>query len=115
MPVMHHRARDTNELGTSPDMSFITLVTEEMSNKHKEGTCKPCAFFANYGCPAGDNCDFCHLTHTRRSRPRPCKGKRMRTKKLVERTLIEGSVVSLVSPDVLAANCSELVASRISL
>jgi len=50
---------------------------------HESGTCKPCLFVHNpVGCQNGVECEFCHLRHSRSSRPRPSKGKRDRIKRL---------------------------------
>jgi len=58
------------------------------SGPHASGKCRPCAFFGlEIGCAVGANCHFCHLEHdgSRKARVRPCKGKRMRCRKLFER------------------------------
>jgi len=48
--------------------------------------CKPCLFvFTKVGCQNGVICTFCHFKHKRGNRPRPCKGKRNRYRKLMER------------------------------
>jgi len=47
--------------------------------------CKPCLFvFTKVGCQNGLTCTFCHFKHKRGCRPRPCKGKRNRYRKLME-------------------------------
>lgn len=49
-------------------------------------SCKPCLFVhSKVGCRKGVMCEFCHFKHNRRSRPRPCKGKRNRYRKLLNR------------------------------
>lgn len=54
------------------------------SMKHEDDTCKPCLFFiTEVGCGKGVECNFCHFTHNRRARTKPCKGKRDRYKKIV--------------------------------
>jgi len=63
--------------------------TEGMWSKgailHDSGTCKPCLFVHNpVGCQNGVECEFCHLRHSRSSRPRPSKGKRDRIKRLTQ-------------------------------
>jgi hypothetical protein len=59
---------------------------------HSTGNCKPCLFVHGYmGCRSGAECQFCHLLHSRSSKARPCKNKRERYKKLVERFLTNGS------------------------
>mmetsp|Transcript_60186 Transcript_60186/g.193782 ORF Transcript_60186/g.193782 Transcript_60186/m.193782 type:complete len:279 (+) Transcript_60186:147-983(+) len=58
---------------------------------HVTGTCKPCIFVrAGIGCQNGVRCEFCHLTHQHKSKPRPCKGKRDRYRKLILRAESEG-------------------------
>jgi len=55
---------------------------------HAEGQCKPCAFHpTSSGCAMGSDCRFCHLPHksSGKIRLRPCKGKRMRTKRMFDR------------------------------
>jgi len=53
---------------------------------HAADTCRPCVFQrSKLGCHSGVQCQFCHLPHKRKSKQRPCKGKRDRHKKLIER------------------------------
>lgn len=48
--------------------------------------CTPCRLFhSSAGCPDGVLCEFCHFPHNRKSRVRPCKGKRERYRKLLKR------------------------------
>jgi len=50
------------------------------------GNCKPCLFvFTKVGCQNNVLCTFCHFKHKRGNRPRPCKGKRNRYRKLMAR------------------------------
>jgi len=58
---------------------------------HEEGTCRPCAFVrSDVGCRAKESCRFCHYEHViTRQRLRPCKGKRIRIHKLLERLKYE--------------------------
>jgi len=58
---------------------------------HEEGRCRPCAFVrTEIGCKAKEDCRFCHYEHViTRARLRPCKGKRMRLHKLLERLKYE--------------------------
>lgn len=52
--------------------------------KHGTGKCKPCHYFATTtGCVNGQDCHFCHFPHTKKSRPRPCKSKRLQCKKFI--------------------------------
>eukprot|EP00930_Biecheleria_cincta_P087417 TRINITY_DN76650_c0_g1_i1.p1 TRINITY_DN76650_c0_g1~~TRINITY_DN76650_c0_g1_i1.p1 ORF type:complete len:314 (+),score=67.72 TRINITY_DN76650_c0_g1_i1:126-1067(+) len=60
--------------------------TSKGSIWHQEGNCRPCFFFKSpVGCSKGVECTFCHFHHRRRERTRPCKSKRDRFKKLVDR------------------------------
>jgi len=56
---------------------------------HAKGSCTPCiAIYTRAGCLNGIMCSFCHMPHKRRKRKtklRPCKGKRDRYRKLVTR------------------------------
>mmetsp|Transcript_95286 Transcript_95286/g.246753 ORF Transcript_95286/g.246753 Transcript_95286/m.246753 type:complete len:238 (-) Transcript_95286:34-747(-) len=58
---------------------------------HYEGRCRPCAFVrTDTGCRANESCRFCHFEHAvTRQRLRPCKGKRIRIHKLLERLKYE--------------------------
>lgn len=56
------------------------------SARHDQGACKPCLFVhTEVGCQNGTLCEFCHLPHKRKSKPRPCKGKRDRYRRLLMR------------------------------
>lgn len=60
------------------------VVISAGSANHEFGTCKPCAFtHTNVGCLNGVDCEFCHYRHNRKSKPRPCKGKRDRYRRIV--------------------------------
>eukprot|EP00429_Kryptoperidinium_foliaceum_P069745 CAMPEP_0176054664 /NCGR_PEP_ID=MMETSP0120_2-20121206/27201_1 /TAXON_ID=160619 /ORGANISM="Kryptoperidinium foliaceum, Strain CCMP 1326" /LENGTH=314 /DNA_ID=CAMNT_0017388135 /DNA_START=169 /DNA_END=1113 /DNA_ORIENTATION=- len=51
---------------------------------HPNGLCKPCHYIhTGNGCSNGLACDFCHMPHVRRNRPRPCKTKRKQGKRFV--------------------------------
>lgn len=53
------------------------------SEGHAQGQCRPCHYvFAKTGCQNGRECNFCHLPHPKRFRPRPCKSKRFKCKQL---------------------------------
>jgi len=58
---------------------------------HEQGQCRPCAFVrSEMGCKAGHSCRFCHYEHVvPRQRFRPCKGKRIRIHKMLERLKYE--------------------------
>lgn len=88
----------TSSAGTSSSMSSVydvATVQQEGypaasaldgpsgdTSLHESGRCKPCMFrLSLFGCRNGENCQFCHLHHSRSRWPRPCKGKRDRIKK----------------------------------
>lgn len=56
---------------------------------HGQGTCRPCKYWVKKaGCQAGESCGFCHLSHDA-GHPgmkwRPCRAKRKRYNRLLER------------------------------
>mmetsp|Transcript_46821 Transcript_46821/g.111390 ORF Transcript_46821/g.111390 Transcript_46821/m.111390 type:complete len:430 (-) Transcript_46821:113-1402(-) len=54
------------------------------SELHAKGECRPCLYLrAKSGCFNGENCKFCHFSHVKKSRPRPCKAKRAECKRIV--------------------------------
>lgn len=54
------------------------------SRMHEAGKCKPCHYVhTKLGCLNGEECNFCHIPHTKKTRPRPCKTKRMQCKRIV--------------------------------
>mmetsp|Transcript_10333 Transcript_10333/g.24862 ORF Transcript_10333/g.24862 Transcript_10333/m.24862 type:complete len:292 (+) Transcript_10333:71-946(+) len=53
------------------------------SEHHATGQCRPCHYvFAKSGCTNGAACTFCHFQHPKRFRPRPCRSKRYKCKRL---------------------------------
>jgi len=61
-------------------------VASAGSALHWEDQCKPCLFVhTKVGCQNGARCEFCHFPHKRKNKPRPCKGKRDRYRKLINR------------------------------
>lgn len=51
---------------------------------HGERKCRPCHYVhTKLGCLNGNNCEFCHLPHTKKSRTRPCRTKRLQCQKFV--------------------------------
>lgn len=54
------------------------------SSLHADGKCKPCHYVhTKLGCLNGQECTFCHIPHSSKSRPRPCKTKRMQCKRIL--------------------------------
>jgi hypothetical protein len=75
------RSQATDDLaeGTSGGWSIGAAL-------HDSEGCKPCLFVHTHvGCQNGASCEFCHYVHKRKSKPRPCKGKRDRYRKLLMR------------------------------
>jgi len=59
-------------------------LPSEGSRGHATSTCKPCMFIHSaIGCYKGMSCSFCHFSHEGIRRPRPCKAKRERYRKLI--------------------------------
>jgi len=55
---------------------------------HSDAKCRPCHYVhTSMGCMNGRNCSFCHFPHTRKSRPRPCKSKRLQCKNIADMLL----------------------------
>mmetsp|Transcript_1982 Transcript_1982/g.4536 ORF Transcript_1982/g.4536 Transcript_1982/m.4536 type:complete len:284 (-) Transcript_1982:99-950(-) len=65
------------------DNTAADTGTGEAGGSHALGTCRPCHYvYAKSGCTNGAACAFCHLPHPKRFRPRPCKSKRSKCKRL---------------------------------
>lgn len=78
-------SRSDNEGGASSAAG--AALPSAGSILHEAGKCKPCLFVhSKVGCQNDKSCQFCHLAHRRREKPRPCKGKRDRYKSLIDRT-----------------------------
>jgi hypothetical protein len=78
---------DTSHLSSSESRDNADLGQPSLgSARHDVGACKPCLFVhTEAGCQKGALCDFCHQPHKRKSKPRPCKGKRDRYRRLLQR------------------------------
>jgi hypothetical protein len=73
-----------------PDLASLDLPSIGAA-LHATGNCKPCLFVhSKVGCNNSAECSFCHFVHGRSHKARPCKNKRERYKKLVERSLTGG-------------------------
>mmetsp|Transcript_39855 Transcript_39855/g.100107 ORF Transcript_39855/g.100107 Transcript_39855/m.100107 type:complete len:134 (-) Transcript_39855:25-426(-) len=60
------------------------------SKLHSKRRCRPCAFVrSDAGCQDGAACRFCHMPHanSEKMQIRPCKGKRDRYKKFVDKLM----------------------------
>eukprot|EP00406_Dinophysis_acuminata_P023877 CAMPEP_0179348024 /NCGR_PEP_ID=MMETSP0797-20121207/73479_1 /TAXON_ID=47934 /ORGANISM="Dinophysis acuminata, Strain DAEP01" /LENGTH=195 /DNA_ID=CAMNT_0021062797 /DNA_START=48 /DNA_END=635 /DNA_ORIENTATION=+ len=63
-----------NNAGDAPSMG---------SGGHNTGDCKPCLYMSTKtGCFNGRQCTFCHYTHSKKNRPRPCKATRLQCKQI---------------------------------
>jgi len=52
------------------------------SRLHEVGMCRPCVF-VRQSCVYGEDCSYCHFAHPKKSKNRPCKGRRERFRKQV--------------------------------
>lgn len=90
--------QDSTELTTpaaAPEASPDDARAREERNRdqhaellalHEQGTCKVCVFFSTpLGCNRGAACTFCHQRHSRKDKSRPCKSKRERQKRIIDR------------------------------
>jgi len=69
---------------TPGDPAMASSSLSVGSVKHETNTCKPCIFVhTEHGCQSGSSCVFCHHTHKRKSKARPCKSKRDRLRQQV--------------------------------
>lgn len=76
---------DGNEEGAVNQNSPVPSLG---SVNHAKGHCKPCLFqHTRIGCLKASGCEFCHYSHKRKDKPRPCKGRRERYRKLMDRML----------------------------
>ena len=77
----------SSALATS-DATAVPSKTPAGSTLHAEGRCSPCHFFSTTkGCRAGTTCNFCHMAHEILPRPRPCRQRRAKAKRLAEAML----------------------------
>jgi len=68
------------------NQSLASPLLSVGSGNHELGTCKPCIFVhQESGCENGNGCMFCHHTHQRKTKTRPCKAKRDRFNNLLLR------------------------------
>jgi hypothetical protein len=76
-------ARADSELQVAPPAVQAAELPSKGSASHAEGNCKPCSYVhTKLGCLNGQDCGFCHIPHSTKSRTRPCKAKRMQSKRL---------------------------------
>jgi len=76
-------ARTTQESSASTGASIPSGQFSVGSQLHETGQCTPCRRLnMRLGCLRGKECDFCHFPHPdRKRRARPCKSKRMESKR----------------------------------
>jgi len=83
---------DEDPISLDLDIADGELPSLGSVNHGEAAGCKPCLFaFSKCGCANGVNCEFCHFRHKRKDKPRPCKGKRDRYKKLIAGMGLQGS------------------------
>lgn len=74
--------------GDSEDELQDEIAPAELSKGsqlHGIGKCKPCHYvMSKLGCFNGADCEFCHVSHVKKSRPRPCKKKRLQCKRIMD-------------------------------
>jgi hypothetical protein len=76
LAAAHEFARADQELP-------VAELPSKGSRSHAEGNCKPCSYVhTKLGCLNGQACSFCHIPHTTKNRARPCKAKRMQSKRI---------------------------------
>mmetsp|Transcript_76058 Transcript_76058/g.131781 ORF Transcript_76058/g.131781 Transcript_76058/m.131781 type:complete len:238 (+) Transcript_76058:112-825(+) len=76
--------------GEMPVMGELGDLPSVGSAEHFLNTCRPCLFaHSKIGCPQGSQCLWCHFYHRISRKPRPCKKKRERYRKLMERSECE--------------------------
>ncbi|CAE7875116.1 unnamed protein product [Symbiodinium sp. KB8] len=72
-----------SEAEDEADDADVAVTSKGESESHALGTCRPCHYvYAKSGCTNGAACAFCHLPHPKKFRPRPCKSKRSKCKRL---------------------------------
>lgn len=75
-------------------------VTGYPNTPHELGTCSPCKFFFTKGCKK-DDCEFCHLSHPKKKRPRPSKDARRQCKEM-HRMLEEAQITAEEKAQIVA-------------
>eukprot|EP00445_Apocalathium_hangoei_P016012 CAMPEP_0203906848 /NCGR_PEP_ID=MMETSP0359-20131031/48421_1 /ASSEMBLY_ACC=CAM_ASM_000338 /TAXON_ID=268821 /ORGANISM="Scrippsiella Hangoei, Strain SHTV-5" /LENGTH=316 /DNA_ID=CAMNT_0050831561 /DNA_START=65 /DNA_END=1015 /DNA_ORIENTATION=- len=86
--VQHSSASSASGVGGAPkaqeDDGAAARLISVGSVRHEAGSCKPCLFYvAEDGCSMGFECNFCHETHKKKTRPRPSKVARAKCKRMV--------------------------------
>jgi len=84
---------DEDAIDMDPQLADGELPSLGSVSHGDAGGCKPCLFaFSKCGCANGVSCEFCHFRHKRKDKPRPCKGKRDRYKKLIAGMGLQGEI-----------------------
>jgi hypothetical protein len=84
--VAHVPQTQTRKQSMRSDAQDANLRSQQSiaASMHRVGKCKPCVFLnTSVGCKYAAGCMFCHESHAR-SRPRACKAKRDRIRRIVE-------------------------------
>lgn len=73
-----------NEVRLLPQHTNLEAVSVG-SKLHPLGTCTPCLYVGRgEGCRHGQSCAFCHVSHQRKRRDRPCRERRKRFYKTLD-------------------------------
>lgn len=68
-----------------PAASSLSQMWSQGSTLHVQGHCRPCRdVVTSKGCATGQACMFCHSPHSKKSRSRPCKSKRLKCNQFVK-------------------------------
>mmetsp|Transcript_30306 Transcript_30306/g.86499 ORF Transcript_30306/g.86499 Transcript_30306/m.86499 type:complete len:274 (+) Transcript_30306:91-912(+) len=65
-----------------PEIQTLSEFWSIGTAAHGTSACRPCHYVHTLsGCVNGANCEFCHLPHAKKTRPRPCKSRRVQTRR----------------------------------
>mmetsp|Transcript_38700 Transcript_38700/g.111239 ORF Transcript_38700/g.111239 Transcript_38700/m.111239 type:complete len:323 (-) Transcript_38700:211-1179(-) len=65
-----------------PEIPGLAEFWSAGTSAHGTSACRPCHYVhTTSGCLNGLNCEFCHLPHAKKTRPRPCKSRRVQTRR----------------------------------
>jgi len=82
----HLSKEEAQELKSHMPLDEQGEMTSVGSISHRNGSCRQCLFHhTKVGCQNGILCDFCHFSHSRKTKSRPGRGKRDRYRKLIGR------------------------------
>lgn len=70
------------ELLAGPEIPGLGDFWSVGTAAHGTSACRPCHYVhTTSGCLNGATCEFCHLPHAKKTRPRPCKSRRVQTRR----------------------------------